>query len=329
MYDMMPQAAPAAPSMSMERSARRQNTLGVTIEEQFSVGEYDILVLSAKESDGLETWLTQNGYKIPSGASQVLQPYIRQKMKFFVAKVNLKEYDKSGFQSLRPLQIAYESPKFMLPIRLGMVNAKGEQDLIVYLLSPNGQTELTNYRTVKIPSDIDIPAFVKTEFGSFYQSMFNNSHVKEGKKVAFVEYAWNMSNCDPCSADPLSPEELKKAGVFWVNNNANPQDRFVPNFQNVFITRLHIRYQRNTFPEDLTFQSTNNQQLFQGRYVMRHPYQGEMKCSEARDYLESVKDRQEKEAQTLARLTGWNINNIRKKIDFVEVKPLPWWRRLW
>ena len=31
--------------------------LGVTVEEQFSVGEYDILILSAKESNGLETWL--------------------------------------------------------------------------------------------------------------------------------------------------------------------------------------------------------------------------------------------------------------------------------
>jgi hypothetical protein len=52
--------------------------LGVTIEEKFSVGEYDILILSAKESDGLETWLTENGYKIPKGAGPVLGSYIKQ-----------------------------------------------------------------------------------------------------------------------------------------------------------------------------------------------------------------------------------------------------------
>ena len=46
---------------------------------------------SAKESDGLETWLQQSGYKIPNGASAALQPYIKQDMKFLVAKVNLKE----------------------------------------------------------------------------------------------------------------------------------------------------------------------------------------------------------------------------------------------
>ncbi|MDA0866970.1 MAG: DUF2330 domain-containing protein, partial [Cyanobacteria bacterium] len=105
--------------------------LGVTIEESFSVGEYDILILSAEESDGLETWLRQNNYQIPDGASEVLGAYIRQDMKFFVAKVNLEEFDQSGYQRLRPLQIAYESPRFMLPIRLGMVNAQGPQDLLV------------------------------------------------------------------------------------------------------------------------------------------------------------------------------------------------------
>ena len=45
-------------------------------------------------------------------------------MRFFVAKVNLAEQAKLGFTYLRPLQVAYESPKFMLPIRLGMVNAE-------------------------------------------------------------------------------------------------------------------------------------------------------------------------------------------------------------
>lgn len=105
--------------------------LGVTIESSFSVGEYDILILSATESDGLETWLRKNNYQLPNGASDLLRPYIRQGLKFFVAKVNLEEYDQSGFQQLRPLQISYKSPRFMLPIRLGMMNAESEQDLVV------------------------------------------------------------------------------------------------------------------------------------------------------------------------------------------------------
>jgi hypothetical protein len=144
-----------------------ESALGVTVESRFSVGEYDILILSARESNGLETWLRRNGYRIPKGANQLLRPYIRQNMKFFVAKVNLEKFEAEGYQFLRPLQMAYESPRFMLPIRLGMVNATSEQDLIVYVLSPKGQAEITNYRTVNVPTDAEIPVFVKNEFSDF------------------------------------------------------------------------------------------------------------------------------------------------------------------
>src|SRR6266700_187034 len=111
------------------------SALGVKIEAEYTIGEYDILILSAEESSGLETWLTQNGYKIPKGAAGVLESYIKQNMRFFVAKVNLEEKARLGYTYLRPIQVAYESPKFMLPIRLGMVNANGPQELFIYALS--------------------------------------------------------------------------------------------------------------------------------------------------------------------------------------------------
>ncbi|MBD2578269.1 DUF2330 domain-containing protein [Oscillatoria sp. FACHB-1406] len=320
---------PAAPAPMVSGRAREQaaDGLGVTVEARFTVGEYDILILSAKESDGLETWLVQNGYKIPPGASQLLQPYIRDNMKFFVAKVNLEEFQKSDFQSLRPLAIAYESPRFMLPIRLGTVNGQGEQDLIVYVLSPQGQVELTNYRSAKIPSDAEIPEFVKEEFAEFYKAMYQTAHERENKKVAFLEYAWDMAWCDPCAAEPLTPEELKEAGVFWLNS-AQPQRNFGGG-SNVFMTRLHVRYNRNTFPEDLRFQQTGNRENFQGRYIIRHPYKGEMDCPAAENYQQGLQERLEKEATTLASLTRWNVNEIRRKIEFPKVDSRPWWRRIW
>jgi hypothetical protein len=318
-----------------EESSFEDNSLGVTIEAKFNVGEYDILILSAKESNGLETWLNRNGYKIPKDANQILKPYIRSSMKFFVAKVNLDKFEKSGYQFLRPLQIAYESPKFMLPIRLGMINSTNEQDLIVYILSPQGQAEVTNYRTVKVPSNVNIPVFVKNEFADFYKSMFQTSYTKEDKKVAFLEYAWDMSNCDPCSAQPLNSEELKQAGVFWLDNNVN-NDGVAPPFfgrsfttGNVYITRLHVRYTRNKFPEDLMFQTTSNRESFQGRYVLQHPFTGNLQCSAGREYKRSLSRRFEKEAQTLAQLTNWNIQDIRKKMQLsVGNFKTSWWETL-
>ena len=99
----------------------------------------------------------------------MLGSYIKQNMRFFVAKVNLERMKDLGNGYLRPLQVRYQSAKFMVPLRLGTVNARGPQDLIIYALTKTGRIESTNYRTVKIPSDIDVPLYVKDEFGAVLQ----------------------------------------------------------------------------------------------------------------------------------------------------------------
>ena len=322
-------AVPSAKA-TREMGGRSQ---GVTIEASYTVGEYDILILSAEESDGLIDWLNGNGYKIPRGARSVVGSYLKQGMRFFVARVNLEEQKKSGYTYLRPLQVAYESNKFMLPIRLGTLNAKQQQDLYVYALTRTGRVETTNYRTVKLPSNMDVPAFVKAEFADFYRDMFARRTAAENNRGVFLEYAWDMAWCDPCAADPLSPQELRSLGVFWLAEDAVQQKIAPPGAQNVFVTRLHVRYDREHFPEDLVFQETGDRQNFQGRYVIRHPWKGEASC-DVTAYYDEVRKRQEREAQQLASLTGWDIDDIRAKIDFPEPRPVdeeraPWWTRLW
>ncbi|MEO0948494.1 MAG: DUF2330 domain-containing protein [Cyanobacteria bacterium J06641_5] len=324
---VLPQSAAPAPTAAAD--------LGVTVEAEFTVGEYDIVILSAKESKGLETWLRRNNYKLPRGARELLAPYIRQNMKFFVAKVNLEEFAASETQKLRPLMMAFESPKFMLPIRLGMLNANGPQDLLVYLLSPKGQVELTNYRTVKVPSDAEIPEYIKAdeEFPSFYKAMFENAYNRQGKNAAFLEYAWDIAKCDPCTSQPPTPEELRKAGVFWLSDpSSNPNGRFWGGAGGqTYITRLHVRYTRDKFPQDLMFQETNNRESFQGRYIIRHPFRGEANCDAATAYRRQTRDRQEKEILTLAQLTDWSPNEIRDRVDLISLNPesQPWWRSIW
>jgi hypothetical protein len=321
LYDL---AAPAATESTAVGTIEqeRATALGVTIENQFSVGEYDILILGAEDSAGLETWLLENDYKLPTGASEALAPYIKIGMNFFVARVNIDRFDESGSTNLRPLMMAFESDMFMLPIQLGMVNADGAQDLTVYLLSPEGRVELENYRVAQIPSDVTVPEFVENEFPETYKAMFDTAYEREGKKAVLLEYAWDMAWCDPCAAEPLSNEELTRAGVFW-----NVDDFNAPN---VYLTRLHVRYTKETFPEDLMFRVTQNRENFQGRYILQRPFRGELTCESGQDYLVSVKDRQEQEAQTLANLTGWDYSEILAKIEPLrsEVKLPSWWERV-
>jgi hypothetical protein len=193
---------PVPAPMALADNAARYK--GVTVEANYDVGEYDVSILSAQESDGLVNFLTDNGYKIPDGARAVLGSYIKQNMRFFVAKVNLDRMGLIGAGYLRPLQVRYDTAKFMLPLRLGTVNADGPQDLIVYALTKNGRVEAANYRTVKLPTDIDIPPYIKSDFGSFYKAMFDRAVKREDMRAVFVEYAWDMGWCDPCAADPLS-----------------------------------------------------------------------------------------------------------------------------
>ena len=313
--------------------AERARSLGVKVEATYTVGEYDIVILSAQQSDGLETWLRENGYRIPAGASRVLGSYIKQDMRFFVAKVNLKEQAKLGYSYLRPIQVAYESPKFMLPIRLGMVNAAGPQELFVFALTRKGRVETTNYRTVRLASDAEVPLFVKDDFSYFYRSLFSTQVQKEDRRAVFLEYAWDMGWCDPCAADPLSSEELRELGVFWIERQAGRRPDFAPAPQDVFITRLHLRYDAEHFPEDLVFQETSDRQNFQGRYILRHPWKGSDRCEAAQAYRRELPKRFEREAQTLASLTGWNIQRIRSRMNLKASGPAgeeePWWKAIW
>lgn len=331
------QFAEAAPPAADRRKG--DDALGVTVEAEYTVGEYDIQILSAKESGGLAQWLKQNGYKLPAGAEETLTSYIRQGTKFFVAKVNLEEQSKTGLRYLRPLQIAFEHPRFMLPIRLGTVNADGKQELFVFALTRTGRVETTNYRTVKLPTGMDVPVYVKDEFGAFYKAMFAEQTKREAERAVFLEYAWDMNWCDPCAADPLTNDELRELGVYWLdgeapNRSVRPRRPAPGGPADVFVTRLHVSYDAAHFPEDLMFKETGDRENFQGRYVMRHPYKGEAKCEAGADYRAALPRRFEAEAQTLATLTGWDIDEIRTKMkgagqSFDPPKKDKWWEKLW
>jgi hypothetical protein len=316
-YDMLkenalPGMVPGITIRGSKSLSKEDKDLGVKVEAKYLVGEYDILILSAKESSGLKTWLEENGYKIPAGADEVLEPYIKSNLKFFVVKVNDEEKKKLPGNFLRPIQISFTSPKFMLPIRLGMANADGDQDMIVYAFTKKGRIETTNYRTVSLPTGKNIPLFVKNNFGNFYANLFQNQWDKEGKALAMLEYAWDVSpknfvKCDPCVATAPSTQDLVQAGVWWINRDWTNYDDVYDNddySDKVYFTRLHIRYNRRSFPQDLMFQVTPNTDNYQARYVITHPATGDFNCEAGKKYLKELKQRRADELEMLTYLTG-------------------------
>jgi hypothetical protein len=192
----------------------------VKIEAQFEVAEYDIVILSATESSGLDAWLRDNGYSIPEGAEPLLRPYVQQDMKFFVAKVDPAKvrFGENGRAMLSPLRFHYDSKEFSLPVRLGLINAPdtasgGKQDLLIHIVAPTTRYQVANYPNVTIPTNLDVSAATKDRFGEFYVSLFDHT-LERNPGAVVTEYAWAAGSCDPCpeSDAPLTNKELLELG---------------------------------------------------------------------------------------------------------------------
>ena len=303
--------------------AKASGNLGVTIEAEFTVGEYQIQILSAKDSTGLDTWLRQEKYNIPAGAEPLLRPYVESGMKFFVAKVDPKKVMfNDGRAELSPLRFHYDTDQFNLPIRLGLANSSGKQDLIVNILAPAQRYEVANYKNVTIPTNIDVKDSVKDKFGAFYTALFDAT-VEKNPGAVVTEYAWQATTCDPCPGPQLGYHELMTLGLDVLDAGASgtgsinrpapgappipsrvgppSMGRRMPPSSDMVLTRLHARYGKD-ITNDLEFKAAepivggrefvvdpqtqkleegakpSSQNNFQGRYAIRHPWAGDIKC---------------------------------------------------
>ncbi|MBA3542348.1 MAG: DUF2330 domain-containing protein [Deltaproteobacteria bacterium] len=287
MYSMVPSAPPMESA-----SADSAKDYGVKVEAKFTVGEYNIVILSAKDSTGLDGYLRAEKYQIPKGAEPLLRPYVESGMKFFVAKVDPKKVRfENGMAMLSPLRFHYDSDEFALPIRLGLANSNGVQDLIVNILAPGTRYELANYKNVTIPTNLAVRDEVRTRFGEFYAALFDRT-VAQNPGAVVTEYAWDASSCDPCPGPNLDGNDFATLGTDVIGELS----------AGLVLTRLHARYGKADAPNDLVFRAsrpivggrenrTANGALeeraspsddinnFQGRYIIRHAWTGAITCA--------------------------------------------------
>jgi hypothetical protein len=287
--------AGGAPSAAKADALPRD--LGVTVEARFEVAEYEIVILSAKDALGLDTWLKENKYKVPDGAEPLLRPYVQTNWKFFVARVNAKKVKfQNGQAVLSPLRFHYDSDAFQLPVRLGLVNSAGTQDLIVHVIA-KGRYEVANRPNVTVPTNLDLKLAVKPQFGAWYAELVDRTF-KKNPTAALTEFAWQGAlpppqrmvdegiygvTCDPCPPphpvdDPLA--RLLGADVLPGVKGDQGVARFA---RDATITRLHLRYSKDSLTDDLVFKQVEplhggipgvahpepaKANRFQGRYII-------------------------------------------------------------
>jgi hypothetical protein len=264
---------------------------GVVVEAEFKVGEYQIVILSANEATGLENWLTGNDYNVPDGTSTHLAPYVESGSYFFVAKIISSEVRFDGERAiLSPLRFHFDTETFHLPIRLGLISAEDQQDLIVYTLGINQRYQVANYDNVTIPTNIDVREAARDQFGGFYNALFTRV-LERNPGAVITEYAWNAATCDPCPGPTLDGSDIATLGGDVMSN----QDQ-----RGWVVTRLHARYDAGNVGEDLIFEAAppiaggreflqENGELeegsvasqvnnFQARYAIRHEWDGPIEC---------------------------------------------------
>jgi hypothetical protein len=279
----------------------RRRDLGVKIEAKFEVGEYEILILSAKEALGLETWLKENKYRIPEQAAPLLAPYVQNNWKFFVAKVNTKKVTfENGQAVLSPLRFHYDAEKFELPVRLGLVNSGGTQDLVVHVISKQ-RYELANRPNVLVPTNLEVTPAVEKEFGPFYASLLEKTFAKS-PTAAVTEFAWKGAmpppqtmmgagiygvTCDPCPPPHPVDDPLTRLLGADVMPGVKTDEDVAKFAAEATLTRLHLRYGKDTAKDDLVLRITDplaggipdkatpgpaKDNRFQARFIMRKPF---------------------------------------------------------
>lgn len=236
-------------------------SLDVTVEQEFAVGSYEIVVLSSTDAGDLMTWLNNEGYGVSDEAEEVLTDYVEAGSQFFAAKVSLDDPIVGGGTFLEPLQVSYESEVMSLPIRLGTLNSPGVQDLILYVInvagedgSNGGPVGIANYPEVEVETNCLVEE-EPANFAEFYAGQLDDAFGDEPAAWA-SEYAWNPSGCDPCPpGGSMTPEDMVSLGV------AEEQ------IWGATLTRLHMRYTADAAAEDLVLYSTGEFAQWQMRYI--------------------------------------------------------------
>ncbi|MGV3619391.1 MAG: DUF2330 domain-containing protein [Archangium sp.] len=275
--------------------------LGVKVEAKFEVGEYEIVVLSAKDALGLDIWLKENKYKIPANAEPLLKPYVQNNWKFFVARVNVKKVNfVDGQAVLSPLRFFYDAEKFELPVRLGLVNSSGTQDLIVHVIGKT-RFEVANRKNVLVPTNVQLKTSAEPVFGGFYAELLARTFEKNAG-AAVTEFAWQGAlpppkvevgggiygvTCDPCPPpSPVDDALTRTLGADSIPGLKTDED--IAKFaKEATLTRIHLRYTKESLTDDLVFTAADpvaggvpevakagpaKSNRFQGRYIVKKPF---------------------------------------------------------
>ena len=262
-----------------------------------TVTPHNVIVLTSKESVGIDITLKKYGYNVPQNYLAALKQYNDAQMKFIIVEVTKNNNNTATW--LQPVQIEYESEQLSLPVNIGALNAPQNQkhDMLLFTLSSHGEILTTNYQTKIMPGNLDLPAISINEFTKFYDAFMNKVFVVH-PEIIRKEYSWPMGACKPCTSTPLSIDELSTLGTFWYHLPKEGRIGLVEPFSAIYVTRLHTQYTYDTFENDLTFEEDSEKNKYQTYFNIKHPVPADKsKCGDK--YSSELNKEQEQQNKNL------------------------------
>lgn len=154
---------------------------GSVLVVQDSVGPYDYAVLQADSKQPMLDWLNENGFFVPVGTDDAVDPYINPGAYFLALK--LRKGNDAG--DIQPVVVKYQSDLPMIPIVLTSVAADPDMGVQVWMLG-DARAIPRNYFHTKI-NDAEIDWL---NFGANYAEVVTNAVDEADGHHSFVtEYA--------------------------------------------------------------------------------------------------------------------------------------------
>jgi hypothetical protein len=196
-----------APEGGLPKPAKE---LFIDVKAKQKDGEYKFTLLDVGADVG--AWLSGRGYKLPEGAAEALKPY--GDLRPLVAEVDAKRIELVGGEraQLSPIRFATSQPFDTIPVRLGLLNAPKQQELIVFTIDPESRFEAKNYKTIFPPTNVHLDFSVKERMGEFYNALYDLI-LQKNPQSFLSEYSWPSDGCgQPCVTEPLMIHELLSLG---------------------------------------------------------------------------------------------------------------------
>jgi uncharacterized protein (TIGR03382 family) len=160
----------------------------VQVISQQVVGPYDAVTIRSSSGEAISTWLTDNGYAIPTSIQPVLDAYTNEGFDF----IALKLAPGQGVQAMQPVRVITPGAAPTLPLRMVAAGIGASVGLTLYVIS-EGRWEPTNFPSLLI--DRSKVVWDPYQLKSNYSQLFDDTvSAGQGWVTEFAGGAGQLSN---------------------------------------------------------------------------------------------------------------------------------------